>query len=434
MKSMLATDFKQTPYWWERTPRPAMHSELPSDADVVIVGSGYTGLSAAIQTAKAGRDTVVIDAEAAGWGCSSRNGGQVSTSLKPTFGELSKQYGGQVALEMLREGNYALAWVESFIKQNNIDCDWQKNGRFHGAHTPAAYAKLQAKIAAIPAELNIGAYCIERDQQHNEIDSDFYHGGAIYPNNASLDPGRYHHSLLQCAKAAGTRVVANVKVQNIRKLPGKTWRPMFQIQTNNGVIRAADVVIATSGYSGELSVWHRRRIIPVGSYVIATERLPLELLNSLIPNHRTVIDTRRMVFYYRVCPQRQRILFGGRVALQNIDLRASASKLHAEMAQIFPQLARIKISHSWMGYVGFSFDQLPHIGKHNGIHYAMGYCGSGISLSSYFGMKTGLKVIGDPAGDTAIDRAEFRGRWYYRNHPWFLSPAIFCYRWLDQRK
>ncbi len=427
-------DFKETPYWWERTPCPGDHATaLPGRADVVIVGSGYTGLSAAIQTAQHGRHTVVVDSEAAGWGCSSRNGGQVSTSLKPDFAHLAKKFGAKAALDILQEGNNALSWVESFISENNIECDYQKVGRFHGAHTPKAYRQITQKITEIPRQLQIDAYPIAPHEQHREIDSAFYHGGVVYPYHASLDPARYHRGLLDCATSKGAQVVDYCKVENIESenKSSKTRHDPLRIHTAKGTITAADVVIATSGYTGHVTPWQRRRIIPVGTYVIATESLPAATIARLIPNNRVVTDTRKLVIYYRTCPQRRRIIFGGRVALRETDLISSARSLAQQMVRLFPELAGARISHSWMGWVGYTFDEMPHTGKHQGIYYSMGYCGSGISLASYFGMRTGLKVVGDPRGATSIDALPFSGRPYYRRNPWFLAPSIFYYRWRD---
>ena len=444
--SIFTDDFKERPYWWERTPRPDADADLnadmnaqapPTSADVVIVGSGYTGLSAAIQTAGHGRHTVVVDAEEAGWGCSTRNGGQVSTSLKPGFPLLAKKFGENAALKILQEGSNALAWVEQFVGDYNIDCDYQKVGRFHGAHTPKAFGELQKKINEIPRALAIDARVVAPGEQHREIGSAFYHGGVVYPHHASIDPGRYHQGLLDCARAKGVEIVARCKVDAIKKISGpKTTSQTngaFRITTAKGAITADEVVIATSGYTGGVTKWQQRRIIPVGSYVIATEPLPRETVARLIPHNRVITDTRKLVIYYRACPEGRRIIFGGRVSARESDLRTSALRLRAEMLRVFPELESVRISHSWMGFVGYTFDQMPHTGKRNGLYYSMGYCGSGISLASYFGMKTGLRVIGDPRGATALDGLPFPGRLWYRGRPWFLAPAVFYYRWRDRR-
>jgi glycine/D-amino acid oxidase-like deaminating enzyme len=140
-----------------------------------------------------------------------------------------------------------------------------------------------------------------------------------------------------------------------------------------------------------------------------------------------------VVYYYRPSPDRTRILFGGRVSWNETDARFSALKLKAEVARLFPELAEVRVSHSWMGFVAYTFDTLMHIGRHEGVHYAMGYCGSGVGMASYLGMKLGLKVLGKPEGKTAFDDLSFPSRPYYFGYPWFLAPAIVYYRWKDGR-
>ncbi|MGF1608616.1 MAG: NAD(P)/FAD-dependent oxidoreductase [Kiloniellales bacterium] len=426
---LFAPDFKVTPYWWERTPRPDLGQQaLPQRADVAIVGSGYTGLCAALQTARAGRHTVVLDAEDAGWGCSSRNGGQISTSIKPSLAALAKTHGRDRALAILQEGHAALVWIGTFIAEEGIDCDFRRVGRFYGAHSPARCRALERRIADEPSELPTGAYLVPRAEQHRQIGSDFYHGGIVYPRHASLDPARYHKGLLDRALAAGVQVVPRCAVRQTD--PDGTGH---RLRTDKGELLARDVVIATSGYSGRLSPWHRRRIIPIGSYIIATEPLAPDLARRLIPDDRVITDTRKLVVYYRLSPDGTRLLFGARVSLRETDPRTSAAPLHAEMTRRFPELAKTRITHSWMGFVGYTFDQLPHLGRRDGIHYAMGYCGSGVSLASYLGTRIGQQLLGLPEGRTALDQASFQSRPYYWGYPWFLAPSIAYYRWRDQR-
>jgi glycine/D-amino acid oxidase-like deaminating enzyme len=428
--SLFSADFRDTPFWWDRTPRPNTgNNALPESADVVIVGSGYTGLSAAMETTKHGLHTVVLDAEDAGWGCSSRNGGQISTSIKPSFTELKQKYGAGPALAILKEGNNALNWVEQVVQDNNLDCDFRRVGRFYGAHTPGALDMLRRKIDGTPAELNNDSYVVEPRDQHQEIASAFYCGGVVHPHHACIDPGRYHQGLMDCAISAGAGVTSHCKVHGIDQKNGT-----FIIETSRGMIQARDVIVATSGYTGSVTPWQQHRIIPIGSYMIATEPLPDGVAERLIPKQRVITDTLELVVYYRLCPEGRRVLFGGRVSLSETDPKVSAPRLRNLMIQRFPELAGVRISHSWMGFVGYSFDHMPHIGKHNGIHYSMGYCGSGISLASYFGRKAGLNVVGDPEGETAIDTISFPGRPYYRGNPWFLAPSIFYYRWKDKLK
>ena len=207
----------------------------------------------------------------------------------------------------------------------------------------------------------------------------------------------------------------------------------FRVVTARGTTRARDVIVATNGYTGALTPWLQRRVIPIGSYMIATEPLPAGLMDRLIPKNRIVSDTRRVVYYYRASPDRRRILFGGRVSHDETDPRVSAPLLHRDMAQIFPELAPTRVTHSWCGFVAYTFDELMHVGRHDGIHYAMGYCGAGVGTASYFGMRIGQQVLGLAEGRTALDGLAFQTRPFYTGKPWFLAASVRYYRWRDRR-
>ena len=426
---LFAPGYKPEPFWWERSPRPQRAlTTMPQRADVVIVGSGFTGLNAAIATARGGRDTLVLDAQSVGWGCSSRNGGQISTSIKPGYDALRTKLGHDVAYGIVREGHDALAWIGEFVANEGIECDFRVAGRFYAAHTPAHFKSLVQQHSQQPKGLETDSRIVPRHEQASEIDSELYHGGVVHPRHAKLDPGRYHLGLLACAEAAGARVVSHCPVSAITGRAGE-----FTVATAQGVVKARDVVVATSGYTGALTPWQRRRIIPIGSYMLATQVLDDALIRRLIPNDRVISDTRKLVVYYRTCPERKRILFGGRVSINETDPSTAAPALHAQMVRRFPELSQTPITHAWMGFVGYTFDQMPHLGRHQGIHYAMGYCGSGVSLASYFGRKIGLQVLGDADGDSPLSEIPFPGRPYYFGRPWFLAPSIRFYQWYDER-
>ncbi len=427
-ESILTGNYKNTPYWWEKTPRPIIKEiDLPEETEVAVIGSGYTGLCTAIQTSRNGLDTVVLDAQDAGWGGSSRNGGQVSTSLKPSFKELSHKYGEERARELLKEGINALKWIGDFIQEEKIDCDFKRTGRFYGAHSLSQFKQLEKKIREQPEGLQMDVNLVSKSQQHTEIGSDFYHGGIVHPYHASLDPARFHRGLLERALTGGTQIKTKCAVKKIEK-KGE----VFLLQTEAGTMTARQVVVATSGYTGAATPWHRRRVIPIGSYIIATESLEEGLVDELIPKDRVISDTRKLVVYYRASPDRKRILFGGRVSLNETDPVKSVKPLHIQLTKIFPQLAETKISHSWMGFVGYTFDHMPHTGNQDGVHYAMGYCGSGVSLSSYFGTKLGQRLAGLPEGNTVLTDIKFQTRPFYSGNPWFLAPSILYYRLLDR--
>ena len=426
--SLFTEDFKTTPYWLEQTPEPDLpRHELPAKADVVIIGAGYTGLSAALQTAPGGRDTVVLDAENAGSGCSTRNGGQISTSIKPTFDELSSKHGKRRAFDILKEGHNALAWINQFVTSEQIDCDFKIVGKYSAAHNPAQYESLGKKISTPIKGLETEAYLVPRAEQHSELGSDLYYGGAVFPKCASVDPARLHRGMLDRAMEAGARVITYSPAIDISR-DGDG----FRVSTAKGSIWTRDVIVASNGYTSPATPWLRRRIIPIGSYMIATEPLAPGLMDRLIPKDRVVGDTRKVIFYYRASPDRQRIVFGGRVSHAESDPRSSGPKLHANMVEIFPELAKTRISHSWVGFVGYTFDTLPHLGKQDGIHYAMGYCGSGVAMAGYLGKSIGQQLLGLKDGRTGFDDLSFQTRPLYTGNPWFLSASVMYYRMLDR--
>lgn len=426
---LFAPGYKPEPFWWDRSPLSTEPSPaLPASADVVIVGSGYTGLCAAIQTARAGRDTVVVDANAIGSACSTRNGGQVSTSIKPHYDDLRAKVGDKLAYDIVKEGHNALQWIGEFVDAEGLDCDFNVVGRFYAAHSPGNFEKLAKSFENPPNGLETDAYAVPKAEQHTEIDSPDYHGGVVLPRHASIDPGAYHKGLLAKAREAGVTVIGDCRVEGVGGAAGD-----LTVATAKGPIKARNVIIATNGYTTGVTPWQHRRIIPIGSYVLATEPLEPNLIQRLIPKKRVISDTRKLVVYYRTDPAGERILFGGRVSIAETDPTAAAPALHAEMVRRFPDLAGRPITHAWMGFVGYTFDEMPHLGERNGVHYSMGYCGSGISLASYFGTKIGQQVVGAKEGDSPLTQLDFPSRPYYWGKPWFLAPSIRYYRWKDDR-
>lgn len=419
-ESIFSNDFKAHPFWWDQTPRPESDRvELPEKTEVLVIGSGYTGLNCALETVRAGRDTLVIDAQSAGWGCSSRNGGQISGEIKPGYDQLTKKYGSDKAFDLVREARNALDWLGESIRTENIDCDFLQCGRFHAAHNPRQFRQLVDIASNQPRGLEHSLSIVERKDQASEIDSDFYHGGLLIDSHCSIDPAKYHHGLLKISTDNGVRVVSNCEAVNIERTGDG-----FHVSTSRGVVKTKKVVVATSGYTGKVTPWQRRRIIPIGSYMLATEQIDPARMSQLMPNDRVHSDTRKLVVYYRRSPDGTRLLFGGRVSVFESDPVKSAPALRQEMLRIFPQFVDVKLSHSWMGFVGYSFDHLPHLGEKDGLFYAMGYCGSGICLASYFGNRLGMQVLGRSEGKIAFNDMPFQSRPLYTGKPWFLGAVV----------
>ena len=406
---------------------PELPEQPLANVDVAIVGSGYTGLNAALQTSRGGRSTLVLETGELGHGCSTRNGGQISTSVKPSLQKLGAKYGLARAKMLRQEGETALEWIEDLIAREGIDCDFQRTGRFHAAHTPQHFTALVEDCQKLLAEENIDCLVVERGDQHRELGSDVYYGGVVFRRHASLHPGKYHRGLLDKAIAAGVHITANCAVEKIERNSDG-----FHLQTQKGPVKARDVIVATNGYTTSLTPWLQRRVIPIGSYVIATEELPADLMDRLFPTNRIVSDTCKVVYYYRPSTDRKRVVFGGRVSANESDPAISGPKLYKDMCRVFPELKAYGISHSWSGTVAYTFDEMAHVGKHDGMHYAMGYCGSGVSMASYLGMRLGQKVLGLADGQTAFDDLVFPTRPLYTGKPWFLPAAVQWYRVKDQ--
>ena len=421
---------KEYSYWLDTINKDFLiENDLPKKTDVLIVGFGYTGLNAAIEIAKNGRSVCVIDKNDFGCGCSSKNGGQISNLLKPSLKKLTKKYGFQKAKLIRGEGVNSVEWLIDFIKNENFDCDLKREGRFHGAHTPFEFKKMVSESNDLKENEGIETQIIDKSDQKNEINSDLYHGGVVFPQHASLNAAKYHKDLIEKAIGLGVSVISNCEMVDFKKKLDE-----FSVLTNKGPLKANNLVVATNGYTSNVTPWLNKRNIPIGSYVIATEELPINYISSLFPTNRHITDTCRVVYYFRPSPDRKRIIFGGRVSSREISLSKSAPLLLKDLKRVFPDLPELKISHSWMGYVSYTFDHLPHTGSEDGLYYSMGYCGSGIALSSYLGMKLGKKVIGDNDGATAFDSLKFPTRPFYNGRPWFLPAVVELYKFRDSRE
>jgi glycine/D-amino acid oxidase-like deaminating enzyme len=413
------------PLWVQGAAMPPPSTQaVPARVDVLVIGAGYTGLAAARETAAAGRSTLVLDAGALGAGCSSRNGGQVAYSIKPSFEKLRAKFGAAVAFGICREGLDAVTYLRSLAQE--VECNWRAAGCFFGAHTARHFSRMVRDAENQPRGLEQRIDIVPKAEQHGELATDFYHGGCVYPDDASVDPARLLLGLERRALESGASVVDRCPVSAIQGTADG-----FAALTPRGVVLARQVLLATNGYSGPLSPWHRRRVIPIGSYQIATESLGAERVSALIPRGRNIVDSRRVVVYFRPSADGERIVFGGRAALAEKDPLVCVPRLRQMMERILPQLKSARVSHAWVGWVGYTFDTLPHLGRHDGIHYCMGYCGQGVPLAPYFGMRIGQQMLGLKAGQTALDGLPFPSRPYYYGKPWFLAPSVLAYRLID---
>lgn len=429
MAGVFHSDFKAMPYWWEAYHPTAQDPlDLPARVRIAIVGGGYGGLSTALEAAKQGIDCVVLEAAELGFGASTRNGGGVSggVNIGKSFSGKSLDPESDRARAVLADGSDAFALIERLIEEEGINCHWDKAGRFVGAWTPSHYAAQAKKIALLNDVAKSQAYMIPRERQREEMASDYYYGGMVVERSANLHPALYYKGLLDACRRRDVPVCARAGVEKISERNGG-----WELRTTRGTVQADEVVIATNGYTGDVTPQLKRRVVPLASHIIATEELPEDVAKSLIPKRRSLADTRRVLCYYKMSPDGRRMIFGGRARFTPVTPLQSAPILHRFMTDRFPQLKDAKITHAWTGNVAFTLDALPHMGRQDGMHYLLGCNGSGVAMMTYLGWQTARKIAGVANQPSAFDTEDFPDHPLYSGNPWFLPAIGGWYRFRD---
>jgi glycine/D-amino acid oxidase-like deaminating enzyme len=421
---IFAPGFKTEPYWWEATPRPLPASApLPARCDVAIVGSGYTGLTAALHLARAGRSVAVLDAEAAGAGASSRNAGFVGRALVTDFADLIERVGLEKAKSLYAEVWAAYDQVYRVVAEERIDCHLERCGRFIPVFSQRQYESFARKLEIQRRHLGEEFEMVPKARQHLHLGTELYHGGSYGPDRGAIHPALYHQGLLDRARAAGAAIHDRTSVIC---LEAETSR--VSLDTTRGRIEAREVIIATNGYTGALTPDLQRRVIPFHGFMIATEPLAPDRLARILPQPRIVEDYRMNIDFLRLSPDRSRLLFGGRTGGPAADLKAKAAVLHRRLLRLFPDLAGARITHAWTGRCAASFDVMPHIGRRDRVHFALGYNYMGVPMGSWLGLKLARRLLGAEDGSTAFDDLPFPTRFYHRGRPWFVPLAT---AWFD---
>jgi glycine/D-amino acid oxidase-like deaminating enzyme len=416
------------PYWWIEGPlAPSVPVAVLPASDVVIVGAGYTGLSAAITLARAGRSVQVFDRQRPGEGASSRNGGITSGNIRPSFAQLTRKFGEPNATAIMAESKLAREDLYRFIAEEKIDCDFELVGRFAGAATPSAYDGLAREAERLQRSLGIDAYAVPRAEQQKYLGSEFYHGGSVRMDIGGLHPAKLHAGMLRLAVEAGAIVHGETAVLGIRR-DGEN----HEVKTARGVVSARDVIVGTNGYTDEADPWLRRRMVPVRSRIIATAPISANLMGALMPRRMMLSDTRKLHYYYRPSPDGTRVLFGGRDGTIAGDADWPSAALRQAMVTILPELRETEITHSWFGYVAMNRDMVPRIFTREGMRYAAGYCGSGVVWARWAGQKAAWQVLGEEAGASALDFRPPAAVPLFQGHAWFM-PAVFAWLTLQDK-
>ncbi|WP_315755899.1 FAD-binding oxidoreductase [Bradyrhizobium sp. SZCCHNRI2007] len=407
------------PYWWrDAPPSPGPWPEPVKKADVVIVGAGYTGLSAALVLARAGRHVVVVDSFAPGFGASTRNGGQIgSGNQKFRVKTLIEMKGERKAVELLHEGIEMLDGIDALIEREKIDCSFVRCGRFRGAMRAEHYEAMARDMEDLKRYAGVESCMISRREQHTEIATELFHGGSLLPGDASLHPGKYHAGLLNRVVEAGGAVHGNMPVRSI-----SSDRAGYTVHFERFSIQARDVLVATNGYTKNIGAFFRKRIVPIRSAQITTEVIAPEIFQRLMPNRRVFGNTNRVFFYFRPAPDEDRLIWGGRSNhFARDSVLAAYSHLARDLLRTFPMLGDIRVPYAWSGLIGYTFDEFPHLGRSpEGVYYAMGYCGTGVSRSTHFGRKIALQILGKTEGQSAFNDLVFPSHQFQA----FAKPAV----------
>ena len=404
---------------------PDLHGER---CDVIVVGAGITGSAAALALARKGARVVVCEAGTVGQAASGRNGGMCNNGFAQDYASLSQRIGVELANRLYLAFDAGVDTVERLVREESIDCDFVRRGKLKLAAKPEHFDKRARSQALLATGVDPDTRLVTKAELRDEIGSDRYHGGLIFEKSAGMHVGRYVRGLATAAQARGAQILEHAPVLDLRRESGGA----YVARTPRGEIRAPQVLLA-SGISqlGPFG-WIRRRIVPVGAFIIVTEPLPTQRLDRLLPTRRMATDTKNFVNFFRVTPD-NRILFGGRARFATSNPRSdekSGMILRQQMIAVFPELADVRIDYCWGGMVDMTANRLPRAGERDGMYYSMGYSGHGTHMATLMG--TLMAEIMDGRADLNpwkdFDWPAIPGHF---GKPWFLPFVGAWYRLKD---
>ncbi len=372
--------------WQEQVPREARSVEdVPDSADVVVIGAGYCGLNAAATAAAAGASVVVFDKEPLGWGASSRNGGMVIPELKVSPAALAKKI-GPLGDRLYAEVDEAFEHTETLARE--VECDYQRTGQLYLAHSKHHTADLRELTGQLQ-DAGHDVHFLTRAEVRERIGSDAFDSAVFYEKVGGLHPAKYHDGLSKRAEIAGAQIRDRTGVVAVHRDGAG-----FRVDTTRGSVGAGQVIVATNAYMDAAVPDLARRVLPINSYIIATQ--PLSLEQQEVIGTQMMVDTKNLLFYWRLTPD-GRMAFGGRNRLDPVDIPTAREFLYDNMVRIHPQLRGVGVEYAWTGYVAMTLDRLPHVGTVDGAWYATGCNGTGVSLNGWLGHRLGQVVTGQAA-------------------------------------
>ena len=416
-------------YWLDTAPAFSNGMQGPVDGrmDVAVIGGGFTGLSAALALAKRGASVMVLEAGRVVGEASGRNGGQCNNGLAHDYASLAQSIGVERARAFYRAYCAAVDTVERIAREEGIHCEFHRSGRLKLAAKPKHFDKLARAYEVLRTEVDPNVQLVSADHIREEVGSDAFYGGMLQTTSAQMHVGKFGAGLAEAAARQGARIYESAAVTGLEPLSGKAHRVISQ----RGTVEAAQVLVATGSTSTGPFAWFQRRMAPVGSFIIVTEPLEPALLDRLLPNRRCYVTSKNIGNYFRATSD-NRLLFGGRARFAMSSPRSdekSGHILRATLAQVFPELAQVRIDYCWGGLVDITADRLPRAGEHEGLFYSMGYSGHGVQMSVHMGQVMAEVMNGRTgANPWGLDWPAIPGHF---GKPWFLPVVGAYYRVLD---
>ncbi|MBL3699689.1 NAD(P)/FAD-dependent oxidoreductase [Leucobacter luti] len=421
---------KETAYWLD-TAAPAVPtppSDAGNDADVIVVGAGLTGLSCAYHLAQQGARVRVLEAHGVGWGASGRNGGMATTGLSISLSKAVARYGKERAVAMRQRYNDAIDLIEQISRDEGVDTEFRRAGLMNLAARESHVPHYQREATLITELTGHPAHFLDRDAVREEIGADRYFGGMIDPAGASVHPTKLLGALAAGALSRGALVHEHTPVTGRER----TANGGHRVRTPRGEFTAPQLVVATGAYSKPPFGWLQRRFAPVGSFVIVTEPLGVDLAESLLPHRRVCSDSKELLNYFRLTED-NRLAFGGRARFLSRDVAAdpkSGEILQREMVELFPQLHGVAVEYAWGGLVDISLDRMVHSGTRDGYWFSQGYTGHGVQMATYMGKILAGNVLGETDNPWAeLNNPPIPG---HVGWPWFVPVAGVYYAAVDR--
>ena len=405
--------YAATAHW--QTDYPLLAGE--HRCDVAVVGAGFTGLSTALHLAERGYDVAIIEANRVGWGASGRNGGQLIDGIVEVkkISEIGRKYGESAANTLRQIGIDSRDVVLDGIKKHGINCDL-KFGFLDVALTQEDLDYFEAEVERkrgmnYPHKMEI----VLRDQLHTVVGSDMYIGGMVHRGNGHLHPLNLCIGEARAAEENGARIFEQSRVTRIHH--GAKPR----VETNDGVMHANKVVLAGNAYLGKSEPRLYGKVIPAGSYIIATEPLGDELATELLPQDMAVCDQRVGLDYYRLSADK-RMLFGGLCNYSGRHPKDITASIRPRMIKVFPQLENVRVDYEWGGYIAITIKRIPQMGRIQGnTYYSHGYSGHGLAPTHIAGQTLADMICGDSERFDVFERVR---HWKLPGGKWFANPAL----------